>query len=173
MDPTPYDRPPGPPRPPLPTTSMSTGGKIALVGCIGMLLFLALCVAVLIWVQRATPPTPHSDTPPSPAPQRSESPTVPLEYKLAVLNAGTPVAQDDITIIRFRYLLNSLKRSAPSYTEQQIADLCYTAVQMVHDRYGVTVSLKDFMERCNQEAEASPARDLKLTIGLLVIAYGR
>jgi hypothetical protein len=39
------------------------------------------------------------------APQ-PEAADEPLEYKLAVLNTGTVVRQDDITIIRFRYLLN-------------------------------------------------------------------
>jgi hypothetical protein len=51
--------------------------------------------------------------------------------------------------------------------------MSYTGVKMIHDKYGVDVSLKDFMERCNYEAQANPKQDLKLTIGLLVVSYGR
>jgi len=71
-----------------------------------------------------------------------------IEYKLAVIDAGGFVPKDDLTVARFRSLLNQLSRT---YVEnkQQIADMTVTAQKLLR-KDGVDESLLNIMEGLNQ-----------------------
>lgn len=72
----------------------------------------------------------------------------PVEYRLAVINAGSYVPEDDITVVRFRYLLEVLERKTTS-SKEQISDMTCAAVQRLRNVYGVEVKLLDYMEGVN------------------------
>lgn len=71
-----------------------------------------------------------------------------LEHQLATINAGGYVAKDDITVARFRSLLEQL---SSTYVEdkQEIADASVTAKQLLK-KDGVAESLLNIMEGLNQ-----------------------
>lgn len=71
-----------------------------------------------------------------------------IEYKLATIDAGGYVKEIDITINRFRTLLNLLSKK---YVEnrQQIADMSVTAQNMLRDR-GIAESILNIMEGMNK-----------------------
>lgn len=72
----------------------------------------------------------------------------PIEYKLAVINAGGYVPKDHITVARFRSLLRQLSKT---YVEnrQQIADMTVMAQKMLR-KEGIEESLLNIMEGMNQ-----------------------
>lgn len=72
----------------------------------------------------------------------------PIEYKLAVINAGGYVPKDHITVARFRSLLRQLSKT---YVEnrQQIADMTVMAQKMLR-KEGLEESLLNIMEGLNQ-----------------------
>lgn len=106
------------------------------------------------------------------APQQEAEAQRSLEYQLAVINGNGFVAEGDISITRFRYLLNSLKKKT-GYTEQQIADLCVYAVNTIREKYGKNIKLRDFMERANDEIRAVPKADFKKLVAVMIEYYGR
>lgn len=71
-----------------------------------------------------------------------------LEHQLATIDAGGHVAKDDITVARFRSLLEQL---SSMYVEdkQEIADASVTAQQLLK-KDGVAESLLNIMEGLNQ-----------------------
>lgn len=71
-----------------------------------------------------------------------------LEYKLATINAGTYVSENDITVARFRSLLNQL---SSTYVEDRltIAEMSVKAQQLLK-REGIEESLLNIMEGMNQ-----------------------
>ena len=71
-----------------------------------------------------------------------------LEYKLATINAGAYVSKDDITVARFRSLLNQLSATFIE-NKQQIADMSVTAQNLLK-KEGVQESLMNIMEGMNQ-----------------------
>ena len=97
----------------------------------------------------------------------------PLEYQLAVINAGGVVPESDITVKRFRYLLNDLHKKT-GYTQQQIADLNVYAVDSLRDKYGKHVRLLDFMEQSVRPLSAAKI-DYKEVVAamILLIAKGQ
>ena len=72
----------------------------------------------------------------------------PLEYKLAVIDAGHSVPKDDITVARFRSLLRQLSEK---YVEspQQIADISVNAQALLRQE-GVPERILNIMEGLNQ-----------------------
>lgn len=72
-----------------------------------------------------------------------------FEYKLASINAGKRVEKDDITVTRFRYLLENLERKTKN-NQEEIGDMSVTGVNLLRDKYGKEVKLLDFMEGTNQ-----------------------
>lgn len=72
----------------------------------------------------------------------------PIEYKLAVIDAGGFVPKDHITVARFRSLLNQLSKT---YLEdkQQIADMTVTAQNLLR-KEGIKESLLNIMEGLNR-----------------------
>jgi len=76
-----------------------------------------------------------------------------LEYQLAVINKGGYVPQSDITITRFRYLLEILERKTIN-SKQEIADMSVAGITGLRERYGRDVSLLQFMEGVNSSIPA-------------------
>ena len=72
-----------------------------------------------------------------------------LEYQLAVINKGHYVNADDITVVRFRYLLNSLASKTTS-SKQEIADITVKARQIARDEYGKQLTILGLMEDANR-----------------------
>jgi len=71
------------------------------------------------------------------------------EYKLATINAGKYVEKDDITINRFRYLLDTLEKKTKN-TKQEIADMSMAALEKVaKEKYGLDITLLELMEGAN------------------------
>ena len=71
-----------------------------------------------------------------------------LEYKLASIDAGRRVAPNDLTVARFRSLLDQLS-SKYSEDRQQIADMTVVARDSLRED-GVEESLLNIMEGMNQ-----------------------
>ncbi|MDI6854864.1 MAG: hypothetical protein QME75_14830 [Deltaproteobacteria bacterium] len=71
-----------------------------------------------------------------------------LEYKLACINAGRRVSQDDITIARFKSLLRQLSETFVE-NGQQIADMSVKAQKILRED-GISESLLNIMEGMNQ-----------------------
>ena len=71
-----------------------------------------------------------------------------IEYQLACVNAGRRVAQDDITVARFRSLLRQLSDTFVE-NQQQIADMSVKGLQMLKQD-GISESLLNIMEGMNQ-----------------------
>lgn len=76
-----------------------------------------------------------------------------LEYQLAVINKGGYVPQNDITVTRFRYLLETLERKTIN-SRQEIADMSVAGITRLRERYGRDVSLLQFMEGVNSSIPA-------------------
>lgn len=72
-----------------------------------------------------------------------------IEYKLACLNKGSTIDKDDITVNRFRYLLNTIERKTQN-TQQQIADMTYKSQEVMRGKYGKDFSLLEIMEQANR-----------------------
>lgn len=71
-----------------------------------------------------------------------------IEYKLACINAGQRVAQNDINIARFRSLLKQLSKTFVE-DPQQIADMSVKGQQMLKQD-GISENLLNIMEGMNQ-----------------------
>lgn len=76
-------------------------------------------------------------------------PSEPLEYQLAVINEGGYVAKDDITVTRFRHLLETLDQKCFN-SKQQIADIVVKAQEILRNNYGIEIKLLDLMEGVNK-----------------------
>src|SRR5262249_40276114 len=93
---------------------------------------------------------------PLPAPQETKRPEQqtkerteePIEYKLAVIEAGGAVPKDDPTVARFRSLLTQLSSSYIE-TPQRIANLTVWAQKELR-KEGVQESLPNIMEGMSQ-----------------------
>lgn len=70
-----------------------------------------------------------------------------LEYKLASIDKGYEVLEDDITIARFRSLLNQLDDKFVE-DRQQIADMSVKTQELLRDK-GISESLLNIMEGIN------------------------
>jgi len=81
-----------------------------------------------------------------------------LEYQLAVINKGGYVVQSDITVTRFRYLLETLERKTIN-SRQEIADMSVAAITGLRERYGRDVSLLQFMEGLDSSISAGAKVD--------------
>lgn len=68
----------------------------------------------------------------------------PMEYMLATINNGSSVNEDDISVTRFRYLLEQLHKET-GYKKQRIGDITVLIWKEVRDKYGKDVSLLQFM----------------------------
>jgi hypothetical protein len=71
------------------------------------------------------------------------------EYKLAMLNAGTPVKNDDITVRRFRNILDNMTALFPEENDQGISDGIVT-VRNLLEKGGISESLLNIAESLNK-----------------------
>ena len=71
-----------------------------------------------------------------------------LEYQLACINAGKQVKKDDLSVKRFRSILNQLSQTFIE-NKQQIADMSVKANQILKED-GISESLLNIMEGMNQ-----------------------
>lgn len=83
-----------------------------------------------------------------------------LEYKLASINHGSPVEEDDVTIIRFRYLLDSLEKKTAN-SKQQIGDMSVKAQEVLKEKYGKEVSLLELIEQTDKAIPSNSNKDVK------------
>ncbi len=95
----------------------------------------------------------------------------PVEYKLAIINKGGPISKNDITVTRFRYLLESLEKKCIN-SKQDIADVLVTAQNTLKDNYGIRVELLSITEGINDyipdwKVDADCALEAVLYIQLL------
>ena len=68
-----------------------------------------------------------------------------IEYQLAVISAGGYVTEDDLTVTRFRYLLDHVQ-SKTGYSRQDIADMTVKARDILRRKYGRDVNLLKLMD---------------------------
>ncbi len=85
----------------------------------------------------------------APSKKYSESDINKIAFHLASLNKGSLVNKNDITITRFKYLLNSLD-SKTQESKQQIADMTFKAQQILREKYGKEIGLLFLMENLNK-----------------------
>ncbi|MBA7541371.1 hypothetical protein ES705_33683 [subsurface metagenome] len=71
-----------------------------------------------------------------------------IAFKLASIDKGKIINRDDVSVNRFRYLLQILDDKT-SETKVQIADMTVKAQQILRDEYGKEVSLLFLMENVN------------------------
>ncbi len=90
-----------------------------------------------------------------------------LEYNLALINAGGYVSSDDITIARFRYLLEVLAGKTKN-SKQQIADMSVFSVEKLRKEYGLKVRLLDLMEGVNRDIPEGAKADYAEVLSVYV-----
>lgn len=71
-----------------------------------------------------------------------------MVHNLAIINSSGSVAKDDVTINRFKYLLESIA-SKTKNTQQEIGDMSVKSVQILKEEYGREINILDFMESAN------------------------
>jgi hypothetical protein len=71
-----------------------------------------------------------------------------VAFKLASIDKGKIINRDDVSVNRFRYLLQILDDKTLE-TKVQIADMTVKAQQILRDEYGKEVSLLFLMEKVN------------------------
>ncbi|MEK7398983.1 MAG: hypothetical protein AAB116_18770 [Candidatus Poribacteria bacterium] len=114
-----------------------------------------------------TQPTVIPEPKPTSSPEINESvgeaspPSEPLEYQLAVINKGGYVSEDDITITRFRYLLESLDNKTIQ-NKQQIADMLVMGQKILREKYGKEYSLLALTEGVNKYITDSSNTDFAM-----------
>ncbi len=100
----------------------------------------------------------------------------PIEYQLACLNAGHCVSEDDPTIPRFRFLMDSISAKTTN-SEQEIADISYRGVQALKNQYGKNMSLLQLMECMNTvipaEIKGTPGyNDYRNLVTVFLVSLG-
>jgi hypothetical protein len=95
------------------------------------------------------------------------------EYQLAMLNANGAVNSSDVTIIRFRYILNSIQdKSGESH--RRIGDMLAKGHSLLRSNYGKQVSVLSFAEDANRAMRSAPSGTaFAEVVALLVISIGR
>ncbi len=88
----------------------------------------------------------------------------PLEYTLAVIDAGESVSEDDIRIARFRSLLTQLS-SKYAETPEKIGNMTAFIKQKLHDN-GINESMLNIMEGINTLPVGNQKYDTYLTLYL-------
>ena len=82
---------------------------------------------------------PGASQPPSPQPEAS------VEHQLAELNCRCPVADDDTTMFRFRFLLQELTTKT-GLSRREVAETTLKAQRVAKEDYGKDLLLLDLME---------------------------
>ena len=139
---------------------MSRNMKFAL-GLVGFLVVVGLCNNLTRDDETRTVATEE------PRQQPREASTQTLEYKLATIDAGGFVREDDPSVARIRTLLGNLERKF-SESQQQIGDMTVRAVEMLRDEKGVVQSIVDILEGMNRITTSSSG---ELKYAEMVSAY--
>lgn len=99
----------------------------------------------------------------------AENNTDMIAHQLAVINAGTPVRDNDININRFRFLLKTID-SKTTETQQEIADQTVTGWNLMRKDFGKDVSLLEFMETANNSIPANyPGKYSDIVVSLIIL----
>ena len=90
---------------------------------------------------------------------------------LATLNNGGYISHDDVTVTRFRFLLDTLEKKTKN-SRQQIGDMTVKAQQTARDKYGKEIKLLDLMEGANRAIpEGSPMKFDYAEIVTMVMSF--
>lgn len=111
---------------------------------------------------------------PTPLPVRSEYPAVNAdspEYQLAVIDAGYALDKDDVSVKRFRFLIQNIQRKTGN-TPEQIADMTVNGQKILLERYGKEVKLLDLMEQANKAILEKGNQEYEDIITALVLIMG-
>jgi hypothetical protein len=84
---------------------------------------------------------------------------IPMEKKLADLNAGHTVDDNDITVARFRSLLDQLSQRFPE-ARDKIGDMTFKTQELLK-KDGISESLLRIMEGLNQASKSSQSKGRK------------
>lgn len=95
----------------------------------------------------------------------------PLEYKLAVINKGGYVSRDDITVTRFRYLLDKIGLKT-GYPHGKIADMSVAAHRSLREEYGKRVTLLALMEESRKTLAAGAVLRYEEVLAAMVVLLG-
>lgn len=145
--------------------TMFTPGVIVLLIILGVVALggVGLTVAIISNPKSFAPPTTASQganvTPvaaPSPttavllpAPAPTGTPKPPMEVMLAAIDKGGPADADDITVKRFRFLLENIQRKTNN-SKDQIGDMTVNGQKLLRDKYGKEMTLLELMEDANR-----------------------
>lgn len=114
-------------------------------------------------VTRPSPSAPSGQTAQQqqpPVTSKTPSTTKPLEYMLASLDAGGgPVAESDIKVLRFRYLLKSLSERMGE-TQYDIANGTAQTTNYIRETYGKEVKNLELMEQTNKLVSSKATKPL-------------
>jgi|TARA_B100000315_G_C14165172_1_gene401901 transglutaminase-like putative cysteine protease len=91
----------------------------------------------------------------------------PLEYKLAIINKDGYVSKNDITVTRFRYLLDNLERKCTN-TREDICDVMVYVQKTLREKYGREASLLAITEGVN---DSIPNGIDKVDCAEIAVAY--
>ena len=95
------------------------------------------------------------------------------EYQLATLNAKGWVNKNDVTIIRFRFLLDSIQEKT-GYSHRKIGDIVAMGRDLVRSDFGKEISLLSFTEEANRAMRSAPkGTQFEKVVALLVVSIGR
>ncbi len=147
----------------------TSGQKAA--GGIAALVILVIIIAIINGRNRQPTVTP-TQRPDKPTSTRASDSDKPLEYKLAVINANGFVPENDITVTRFRFLLETLQKKT-GYTQQQIADVAVQSQNLIRSKYGKQVKLLELMEEGNRIVSLNPNLKYQEVMASIVVNYGQ
>jgi hypothetical protein len=95
-------------------------------------------------------------------------PSTPIEYQLAVMNAGHLIPKDDPTVQEFRNLLRTLKKET-GYSFADIRQKNMGAVKMARERTGTPIELLDFMKVSLTLVKRFPKMDYNQILAGMVV----
>lgn len=166
-----------------------SGGVIALIVVVSIIsicglvsLFAALSEQRYIKVDNTntsalSTPTPIQSS--SPVQQQTSQQTSPstgksYEYMLASLDKGYNLDEDDITVNRFRFLLDKLEAKTQN-TRQQIADMTVNSQKLLREKYGKEVTLLELMEQANKAIPETSKHTVKYEeiISMVAVLMGQ
>lgn len=106
------------------------------------------------------------------SPSQAEYEDMPLEQKVAIIDANTFVSPKDVRVARYRYLLESLQKKTGE-PKSLIGDKFSVARDQLRERYGKEATILSLMEVANK-SEALSKKQVALTsyLALLVVTVG-
>lgn len=105
-------------------------------------------VIVIVYNKKIETSTPTITSTPTPTPKPAEKTNETIEYQLAKINKGGFVEENDISINRFRYLLEEID-SKTIDDKQSVSDKTVKGWQLLRTDFGKDISLLEFMEQAN------------------------